>query len=46
MDTGVKELTEMTIGRIDDPENPLEPVASRSLDCLGPDRGFDLGQRA
>jgi hypothetical protein len=46
VDARVQELTEMTIGRIDDPESPLEPGASRPLDCLGPDRGFHLGQRS
>jgi hypothetical protein len=46
VDAGVKELNEMTIGRTDDPENPLKPRLSKSLDCLGPDRGLHLGQRS
>jgi hypothetical protein len=32
---GVKELTEMTIGRIDDPESPLEPVALEAARLFG-----------
>ena len=35
MDAGVKELTEMTIGRIDDPENPLPPVALEVVRLFG-----------
>ena len=46
VDARAQELTEMTIGRTDDPENPLEPVALKPLDCLGPDREPHLGQRS
>ena len=35
MDARVQELTEMTIGRIDDPENPLEPVALEVIGLFG-----------
>jgi len=32
---GVQELTEMTIGRIDDPENPSQPVALEVAQLFG-----------
>ena len=35
MDARVQELTEMTIGRTDDPENPLEPVALEVIGLFG-----------
>jgi hypothetical protein len=35
VDAGVQELTEMTIGRIDDPESPLEPVALEAARLFG-----------
>jgi hypothetical protein len=35
VDAGVQELTEMTIGRIDDPENPLKPVAIEVVGLFG-----------
>ncbi len=35
MDAGAQELTEMTIGRIDDPESPLEPVALEAAGLFG-----------
>ena len=35
VEAGVQELTEMTIGRTDDPENPLEPVALEAAGLFG-----------
>jgi hypothetical protein len=35
VDAWVKELTEMTIGRIDDPESPLKPVALEAAGLFG-----------
>ena len=35
VDAGVQELTEMTIGRIDGPECPLEPVALEAIGLFG-----------
>jgi hypothetical protein len=35
VDAGVQELTEMTIGRIDDPESPLKPVALEAARLFG-----------
>src|SRR5271166_3143257 len=35
VDARVQELTEMTIGRTDDPENPLEPVALQAARLFG-----------
>ena len=35
VDARVKELNEMTIGRTDDPENPLEPVALEAAGLFG-----------
>jgi hypothetical protein len=35
VDARVQELTEMTIGRIDDPENPLDPVAPEAARLFG-----------
>jgi hypothetical protein len=42
---GVTELNEVTIGRIDDPENPFCVTAIKVAFLLGPDRGPHLGQR-
>src|ERR1700722_6950226 len=35
VDARVQELTEMTIGRTDDPKNPLEPVALEAAGLFG-----------
>jgi hypothetical protein len=35
VDARVKDLREMTIGRTDDPESPLEPVALEAAGLLG-----------
>src|ERR1700722_18314541 len=35
VDARVQELTEMTIGRPDDPKNPLEPVALEAAGLFG-----------
>ena len=35
VDAGVKELNEMTIGRTDDPENPLGAKAFKAASCFG-----------
>jgi len=47
VDAGVEELSEMTIGRTDDPENPVTRNGrpTRPRHCLGPGRGPHLGQR-
>ena len=47
VDAKVKEPSEMTIGRTDDPENPfiIESRPSKPPDCLALDRGPHLGQR-
>jgi hypothetical protein len=47
VDAGVTELSEMTIGRTDDPENPVSRNGrpTRPRHCLGLDRGTHLGQR-
>jgi hypothetical protein len=41
----VRELIEMTIGRTEDPENPVVPSAFE-VDVLFGDRGTHLGQRS
>ena len=35
VDAGVRELKEMTIGRTEDPENPLEPAAREAANLFG-----------